>query len=74
MESSATSERNGECYPQRQMFRVVYRQVARFLNWVNGTGSRSSAVRAMREAENHRRDVESRSGSGWGELGGGDGG
>ncbi len=55
------------------MLRAVYRQIARFLNWVNGTGSGSSAARAMKEAENHRRDVESRSGSPWGEAGGGDG-
>jgi hypothetical protein len=44
------------------MFRAVYRQIARFLNWVNGSGSGSSASRAIREAEDHRRDVESRSG------------
>jgi hypothetical protein len=44
------------------MFRAVYRQVARFLNWVNRTGSGSSASRASRDAENHRRDVESRHG------------
>jgi len=52
------------------MFRAVYRQIARFLNWVNGTGSGYSASRATREAEDHRWDVESRSGSTWG---GGDG-
>ena len=44
------------------MFRAVYRQIARLLNWVNGTGSGSNASRATREAENHRRDVESRYG------------
>ena len=47
------------------MFRAVYRQIARFLNWVNGTGSGYSASRATREAEDHRREVESRSGIGW---------
>ena len=48
------------------MFRALYRQIARFLNWVNGTGSGSSASRAVKEAEDYRRDVESRSGIGWG--------
>ena len=43
--------RNGQCYPERQMFRAVYPQIARFLNWVNRTGSGSSASRATREAE-----------------------
>jgi len=48
------------------MFRALYRQIARFLNWVNGTSSGSSASRAVREAEDHRRDIEIRSGSsGW---------
>lgn len=50
------------------MFRAVYRQIARFLDWVNRTGSGSSASQATREAENHRRDIETRSGSsgsGW---------
>jgi hypothetical protein len=42
------------------MFRAVYRQIARFLNWVNRTGSGSSASRATREAADHRRDLESR--------------
>jgi hypothetical protein len=46
------------------MFRAVYRQIARFLNWVNRTGSGPSASRATREAEDHRRNVESRSGGG----------
>ena len=53
------------------MFRAVYRQIARFLNWVNGTGSGSSAARATREAAEHRRDVESRSGTSWDSGGGG---
>lgn len=53
-------QRNGEWYPERQMFRVLHRQIARFLNWVNRTGSGSSASRAVREAEDHRRNVESR--------------
>jgi hypothetical protein len=50
------------------MFRTVYRQIARFLNWVNRTGSGSSASRTSREIERHRRDVESR----YGGYGGGD--
>ena len=57
------------------MFRAVYWQIARFLNWVNRTGSGSSTSRATREAADHRRDVEIRSGSdsgsGWGDSGGG---
>ena len=47
------------------MFRALYRQITRFLNWVNGTGSGSSASQATREAADHRREVEIRSGSGW---------
>jgi hypothetical protein len=62
-EASRRDERNGECYPEHQMFRAVYRQIARFFNWINGTGSGSSASQAIREAENHRRDIEDRSGS-----------
>ena len=47
------------------MFRALYRQIARFLNWINrSTGSGSSVSRAAREAEDHRRDVESRYGGG----------
>ena len=54
-------------YPERQMFRAVYRQIARFLDRVNRSGSGSSASRAVKEAEDHRRDAQSRSGSdGWG--------
>ena len=54
------------------MFRAVYRQIARFLNWVNRTGSGSSASRATREAAEHRRDVESQNaGSFWDSGGGG---
>jgi hypothetical protein len=52
------------------MVRAVYRQIARFLNWINGTDG-SSASRAIKEAAEHRRDVESRSGSNW-DSGGGD--
>ncbi len=48
------------------MFRALYRQIARFLNWVNRTGSESSASQAIKEAEDHRRDIENRSGGGWG--------
>jgi hypothetical protein len=50
------------------MLRALYRQIARFLNWVNGTGSRSSASRAMREAEAHRQNIGDRSGSSGGGL------
>lgn len=57
---------NAERYPQSEMFRALYRQIARFLNWINGTGSGSSASAAVKEAETHRRDVENRSGSNWG--------
>jgi hypothetical protein len=46
------------------MLRAVYRQIARFFNWINRTGSGSSASQATREAEDHRRDMESRSGGG----------
>ena len=45
------------------MFRAVYRQIVRFLDWVNRSGSGSSASRATREAADHRRDVQIRSGS-----------
>ncbi len=52
------------------MFRAVYRQIARFLNWINRTGSPGQAhLRPYREAENHRRDVEDRSGGPGGGLG-----
>jgi len=47
------------------MFRAVYRQIIRFLDWINRTGSGSSASQATKEAADHRRDVEIRSGSGW---------
>ena len=72
VEIGETASENGECYPERQMFRAVYRQIARFLDWVNRTGSGSSASRATREAAEHRRDVESRNaGSFWDSGGGG---
>ena len=49
------------------MFRALYRQIARFLNWVNGTRrSESSTSQAIKEAEQHRWDIEERSGGGWG--------
>ena len=54
------------------MFRALYRQVARFLNRVNGTGrasAGSSTSQAIKEAEDHRRDIENRSGSEGGGLG-----
>ena len=64
------SETAGETeYPERQMFRALYRQIAKFLDWVNGTGSGPSASRATREAADHRRDVESRSGGPGGDWG-----
>jgi hypothetical protein len=45
------------------MFRAVYRQIARFLNWVNRTGSTPTAAsRLIREAQEHRDDVVNRSG------------
>ena len=56
------------------MFRALYRQVVRFLDWVNRSGSGSSASRATREAADYRRDMESRTGSdsgGWGLKGAG---
>ena len=52
------------------MFRAIYRQIARFLNWVNRSGSGPSAAQAARDAEDHRRDVESRYGGGGGDIGG----
>ena len=48
------------------MFRSLYRQVVRFLDWVNRSGSGSSATTATRKAANHRQDVEIGSRSGWG--------
>jgi hypothetical protein len=51
------------------MFRAVYRQIVRFLDWINRSGSGSSTSRATREAADYRRDVEIRSGSGPGDWG-----
>ena len=51
------------------MFRAVYRQIVRFLDWVNRSGSGSSASQATREAADHRRDFEIRSGGGGGDWG-----
>jgi hypothetical protein len=48
------------------MFRALYRQIARVLNWINRTGSGSSPSGAIKEAEDHRRDLEDRWGSGLG--------
>ena len=59
-------EKTGSVTLGVKMFRAVYRQVARFLNWINRTGSGSSASRATNEAADHRRDVQSRSGGDWG--------
>jgi hypothetical protein len=59
------------------VFRAVYRQITRFLNWVNGTGSGSRASLATKEAADYRRDVASSSARGdgpWFADGGGDGG
>ena len=48
------------------MFRALYRQIARFLNWVNGTGSTpSDASRLVREAQEHRDDIANRAGDTW---------
>ena len=68
--SSQFGDFNPAQYPQRQMIRAVYRQIARFLNWINRTGpgaSGPSAVQATREAGDARRDMEIRSGSKWGD-------
>jgi hypothetical protein len=51
------------------MFRAVYRQIVRFLDWINRSGSGSSASQATREAADYRRDVEIRSGGGSGDWG-----
>jgi hypothetical protein len=51
------------------MFRAVYRQIVRFLDWINRSGSGSSASQATREAADYRRDVEIRSSSGSGDWG-----
>ena len=40
------------------MLRSVYRQIKRFLAWLNGGGL------SVKDAENHRRDIESRYGGG----------
>ena len=58
-------------YPERQMFRAVYRQIARFLDWINRSGSGPSASEAAREAKEHRQDVASRGGRGGDFSGGG---
>jgi hypothetical protein len=58
------------------MFGAVYRQIARFLNWVNGTGPGSRTAEASREAAAHRRDVTAQMPHGdasFGADGGGDG-
>jgi hypothetical protein len=48
------------------MFRALFRWIARSFNRVNRTQSESSVSQAVKEAEQHRRDVETRSGGGWG--------
>jgi len=48
------------------MFRAVYRQIVRVLDWLNGSGSGLSASQATKEAADHRRDVEHRSDTGMG--------
>jgi hypothetical protein len=40
------------------MLRALYGRFKRFLGWLNGGG------RSVKDAENHRRDVESRYGGG----------
>ena len=58
-----------ESYPEGQMFRAMYRQIVRFLDWINRSGSGSNASQAVGEAEDHGRGIENRSGSeggGWG--------
>ena len=42
--------------PSSQMLRAVYGQIKRFLDWLNGGG------RSVKDAEDHRRDIESRHG------------
>jgi hypothetical protein len=42
------------------MFRALYRQIVRFFDWVNRSGSGSSSSRAVKEAEDHRRNIEDR--------------
>jgi hypothetical protein len=51
------------------MFRAVYRQIVRFLDWINRSRPGSSASQVTREAADYRRDFEIRSGSGPGGLG-----
>jgi len=41
------------------MFRALYGQFKRFLGWLKGGGGGGSSVK---DAENHRRDIESRYG------------
>lgn len=45
------------------MFSAVYRHIKRFLAWVNGGGL------SVKDAENHRREIESRYGGGGGDWG-----
>jgi hypothetical protein len=51
------------------MFRAVYRQIVRFLDWINRSRPGSSASQVTREAADYRRDFEIRSGSGSGRWG-----
>jgi hypothetical protein len=44
------------------MLRAFYGKIARFLNRLNRSGSESSTASAIREAEDHRQDVQNRSG------------
>ena len=40
------------------MFRAVYRQIARFFNWINGTGpGERASPEATRDAENASREL-----------------
>ena len=45
------------------MLHAVYRKIVRFLDWVNRSGSGSSASQATREAADYRREEQIRSGS-----------
>ncbi|HEX6725522.1 MAG TPA: hypothetical protein VF073_09810 [Gaiella sp.] len=50
------------------MLRALYGQFKRFLGWLNGGGY--SVKDSVKQAENHRRDIESRYGGPGGDLGG----
>ncbi len=58
----------GAGVPSSQMLRALYGQLKRFLGWLNGGGY--SVKGSVKDAENHRREVESRYGGPGGDLGG----